>query len=135
MIEPLISLTVKEPHRLYVPGDELEFEFQIDAVKKNELMAVESSVMWYTEGKGDEDLGVHFFERRTPAEADNNDLRLLRRVQIICPNSPLSYSGDIVKILWCVRVRAFLKSGKEVLFELPFVLKNATEMKERVERP
>ncbi len=127
MIEPLISLTVKEPNRIYHPGDELEFEFQIDAIGKDELQAAEASVIWYTEGKGNEDMGVHYFERRTPSDADNNDLRLLRRIRIDCPNSPLSYSGDIVKVHWCVRVRAFLKNSKEVLFEYPFQLQNTPE--------
>jgi hypothetical protein len=99
-------------------------EYQIDAIGENEIAAIEASVLWYTEGKGDEDLGLHFFERRLPADTADSDLRELRRFQTRCPNSPLSYDGDLVKIRWCVRVRVFLPRGKEVFFELPFQLGN-----------
>ena len=121
-IDPLISLMLLEPGKMFQPGDELECEFQIDAVDRNALSAVEASVLWYSEGKGDEDLGVHYFERRVPSELDGNDLRELRRFKTTLPASPLSYDGEIVKIRWCVRVRAFLRRGKEVCFEQPFQL-------------
>ena len=57
-----------------------------------------------------------------PSEADGDDLRELRRFKTTLPASPLSYDGEIVKIRWCVRVRAFLRRGKEVFFEQPFQL-------------
>ncbi len=121
-LEPLISLTIRDRDRVFQPGDELEYEFQIDAVEADELLAVESSVMWYTEGKGDEDMGVHDFRRAVPAETEDGDLRELRRFHIPLPNSPLSYDGKIMKIHWCVRVRVFLRRGKETFMEFPFRL-------------
>jgi hypothetical protein len=121
-MEPLISLTLRDPRRIFQPGDELECEYQIDAVPAEEIQAIEASVLWYTEGKGDEDLAVHYFERRVPGDAENGDLRPLRRFHSRLPNSPLSYNGAIVKIRWCVRVRLFLRRGKEVIFERPFQL-------------
>ena len=48
--------------------------------------------------------------------------RLLYGFGTILPNSPLSYSGSMVKIRWCARVRLFLRRGKELFFEQPFVL-------------
>ena len=122
MMEPLVSIRIKEQGRVFYPGEELECEYQIDVVAKEDLHAVEASVMWYTEGKGDEDLAVHFFERRTTADADEGDLRPMRRFHTILPNSPLSYSGVILKLRWCVRVRAFLGKGREIFFEVPFQL-------------
>jgi hypothetical protein len=116
---------------MYHPGDELECEYQIDAVEADEIQAIEASVLWYTEGKGDEDMAVHFFERRTAADTEDGDLRPLHRFRTMLPNSPLSYSGSIVKIRWCARVRLFLGRGKEIFFEQPFVLGAAlTEMAE-----
>lgn len=126
MMEPLISLTIDSPRLVRKPGDRLYCELQVDAVEKDELKAVEISVLWWTEGKGDEDFGVHFFERRTPADAEDNDLRLLHCFETKLPNSPLTYHGAIVKIRWCVRVRAFLKGGKETFFEHPFELGNSS---------
>ena len=121
-MEPLISLSVREPQRVYLPGDRLAYEYQIDAVEADELAAVEASVMWYSEGKGDEDIGVHYFERHVPAEVEDGDLRPLRKVEVTLPNSPLSYAGAIVKICWCVRVRVFMRRAKEIFFEQPFTL-------------
>lgn len=122
MIEPLISIRLRDQGRTFFPGEELECEYQIDAVDQEDLLAVEASVMWYTEGKGDEDMAVHYFERRVPNDANQGDLRALRTFRTVLPNSPLSYSGVIVKIRWCARIRAFLRRSKEIFFEVPFRL-------------
>lgn len=129
VMEPLLSLQLREPRRVYQPGDELECECQIDAVDADEIQAIEASVLWYTEGKGDEDLGVHYFERRVPADVEDGDLRPMHRFRTLLPNTPLSYSGAIVKVRWCARVRLFLKKGKELFFEQPFVLGNIAAAK------
>ena len=91
-------------------------------------------MLWYAEGKGDEDLGLHFFERRLPGDLPDADLRELHRFKTICPNSPLSYDGQIVSIKWCVRVRVFLPRGKEIFFELPFKLGDLTDAKSHRKR-
>lgn len=121
-MEPLISLCLVGPRRSYAAGEELVAEYQLDAVLPDEIQAVETSVLWYTEGKGEEDLGVHFFERRLPGDAEDGDLRPLRRFRTTLPPSPLSYSGTIFTIRWCVRVRLFLRRGREYMQEQPFTL-------------
>ena len=121
-MEPLISLCMVGPRRSYAAGDELVAEYQLDAVLPDEVQAVEASVLWYTEGKGEEDLGVHFFERRLPADAEDGDLRPLRRFRTTLPSSPLSYSGAIFTIRWSIRVRLFLRRGREYVQEVPFTL-------------
>ncbi|MEX2026601.1 MAG: hypothetical protein WEH44_04860 [Pirellulaceae bacterium] len=122
LMEPLISLCLVGPRRDYSAGEELIAEYQFDAVAADEIQAVESSVLWYTEGKGDEDLGVHFFERRVPSDADQGDLRTLRRFTSQLPSSPLTYAGQLFSVHWCVRVRLFLRRGRELVQEVPFVL-------------
>ena len=121
MMEPLISIQIQNERFCYEPGDRIECDYQIDAVGAGDIQAVEASVLWYTEGKGGEDMGIHFFERRVPTDADG-DLRQWHRFQTILPNSPLSYDGVIVKLRWCVRVRVFLNRGKETFLEQPFQL-------------
>lgn len=121
-MEPLISIRVRDPGRRFCPGEELHWDYQLDAVEAGDVQAIEASVLWHTEGKGDEDLGVHFFERRLPADAEAGDLRSLRRLVTRLPNTPLTYDGVTIKIRWCVRVRAFLRRGREVFFEQTFVL-------------
>lgn len=121
-MDPLISIRQQTTERLYHPGDLLICDYQIDAVDAADLQAVEASVLWYTTGKGDEDLGVHFFQRRTPYDAEQGDLRRLHRFQTILPPSPLSYRGAILRIRWVVRVRTFLRRGREQVADQAFQL-------------
>ena len=121
-MEPLISIRLRDAQRRFRPGSPLCCEYQVDAVDAAEILAVEASVLWHTEGKGDEDLGVHHFERLVAAEVPGRDLRALRQLHTTLPNSPLTYPGVSVKIRWCVRVRVFLRRGKETFFEQTFTL-------------
>lgn len=121
-MEPLLSIQLFGHDPSYNPGATLKCDYQIDAVMPDDLLAVEASVVWFTEGKGDEDMGVHFFERRTKIDIEDGDLRPLRSFQTPLPMSPLSYDGDILQIHWCVRVRAFIKGGKEHWLDHPFLL-------------
>ena len=122
MMEPLISIQIQEFCPSFRPADLLTVDYQIDAVAKEELQSMEASVLWYTEGKGGGDMGVHYFERRVPGDAEDRDLRAWRRFQTTLPNSPMTYEGFLVQIRWCVRVRAFLRHGKHAISEHPFVL-------------
>ncbi len=117
--EPLISMTLLQAQPSYQPGDTLKWEFQLDAVPKEDVKSVETSVLWQTEGKGDEDIGVHYFKRAIKSEFEEGDLRVLQKFETVLPNSPLSYDGSIVKIKWLVRVRAFLAKRKSIEFDIP----------------
>jgi hypothetical protein len=123
MKEPLVSIALKAYTRIFAPGEELIADFQIDAVEPEEVEAVEASVLWYTEGKGDEDIGVHFF-KRFDGQRDPTPLHELRSITTTLPESPLSYDGRIVKIRWCVRVRAFLTRGRFAVADQWFQLGN-----------
>ena len=120
--EPLLSICLVGSKRSFSAGDELLCEYQIDAVDPADIQAVEVSVVWYTEGKGEEDLGVHYFERRLPSDAEDGDLRPMRRLRTRLPNSPLSYAGAILTIRWCVRLRLFLRRRGDYVLEYPFTL-------------
>ena len=106
----------------YQPGETLAGEYRLESLSVAEPSAVEVSVLWYTEGQGDEDLAVHYFERLDRDERPDLDLRRPQRFSVALPPSPLSYAGVIVKIHWCVRVRVFLSRGKELFAEQPFQL-------------
>ncbi len=84
MMEPLISIQIQRDRPCFGPGEVMECDYQIDAVPVEDLAAVEASVLWYTEGKGGEDLGVHYFERRLPhdAEGDLRDGAAFRRCSL-----------------------------------------------------
>jgi hypothetical protein len=122
--QPLISIQIDQGQSAFEPGAVLAGAFQVDAVNPEELRAVEISVLWFTEGTGDEDIGVHFFERLNSDDAPEMNFQERRRFQTVLPNSPLSYEGLSVKICWCVRVRIFLASGRNFVAEKPFQLGN-----------
>ena len=107
--------------RVYQPGGIFSGQYTIDAANPSDIGAVEVSVLWYSEGKGDEDLAVHEFWRKSTEDGDFIDPQRPERFSTTLPQSPLSYDGRIVKIRWCVRVRAFL-GRKEIVAEEPFQL-------------
>jgi hypothetical protein len=88
-------------------------------------------VLWHTEGKGDEDMAVHEFWRCDAEDGRPIDASKPERFSTTLPNSPLSYEGQIIKLRWCVRVRAFPSRGKEVVGEKVFQLGNVSPTRSR----
>ncbi|MCI0361545.1 MAG: hypothetical protein L0211_23930 [Planctomycetaceae bacterium] len=121
-VDPLLSICLAGAKQSFSAGDELVCEYQIDAIDPADIQAVEVSVVWYTEGKGEEDMGVHYFERRLPSDAEDGDLRPMRRLRTRLPNSPLSYAGAILTIRWCIRLRVFMRRRGDSVMEYPFTL-------------
>jgi hypothetical protein len=107
----VVAVELEGGRNVFAPGEVLAGRYRLAADEPAEPEAVEVSVHWFTQGKGDEDLGVHFFERRTresgpPPAPDGTFVTRL-------PRSPLSYDGVLVKVIWCVHVRAVLRGGRE----------------------
>lgn len=121
-MDPHIAIRLWPAGGQFEPDQELSCEYRIEAAYATQVQGVEASVLWYTEGKGEEDLAVHYFERYVPGDVDRGDLRGTRRFATQLPPSPLSYEGVIVKVRWCVRVRAFLRRGRHVVAECSFRL-------------
>ena len=97
----------------YESGDTLSGEFFVDIAEPEAIRVVEISVLWFTEGKGEEDLD------------DNGqfvDMRQSQPFATALPASPLSYDGVLVKIHWCVRIRVFLSRGRDFAAEQSFWL-------------
>lgn len=122
MTAPVLNLQLHEGRKSYQAGETLSGEYRVASCDLGDLRAIEISVLWYTEGKGDEDLAVHYFERLSLDDSQMVDLERPRRFSTVLPNSPLSYEGVIVKICWCVRARLFLARGREVVEERLFQL-------------
>ena len=122
MSDVVIHIRLDTTHDSLRPGDILAGSFSLTGVTSDEIAAVELSVLWHTEGKGDEDLAVHLFQRFSADDAGRIDPRHPVRFSTQLPLSPLSYDGILVKIRWCVRVRVFLQDGQEVVEERPFRL-------------
>lgn len=105
----------------YVPRKSNSNKNQPDGVQGLEL-----SVIWYTEGKGTEDIGVHYFERFTANDIYQNVANRTCNFSTKLPWSPLSYEGHLMKLRWCVRARLFTTKGNDVCTQLPFYLGQVT---------
>jgi hypothetical protein len=123
MSDPQIELVLAGEQQNYQPGETLSGHYRLLGVGARDVQAVELSVLWYTEGTGDEDLAVHFFDRFDPVTR-GTEICQPQYFGTQLPASPLSYPGQIVKIFWCVRVRLFLTHGKDVSAEQTFRLGN-----------
>ncbi len=121
MREPKISLCLDDDGSVYQPGNTLSGEYRLKSVQPEEIRAIEVSVLWYTEGKGDEDMAVHEFWRYGAEDPAGIDLAEPGRFSTVLPYSPLSYDGMIVKVRWCVRVRAFV-GRQEIVGQIHFQL-------------
>lgn len=106
----------------YTAGGFLRASWRVSRVRAEELSSVEVSVLWYTEGKGDEDLSVHHFKRYDGAQLRRLDIAQSQPIQCRLPPSPLSYRGHLMNIQWGIRVRVFSEEGREAVAEHPFYL-------------
>lgn len=160
---PVVIIQLDDPPTYYVPGSTLSGSYRITNVEPEEIKQVEFSVLWFTEGKGDEDMGVAYFsqligtsgmkrvhEDISEEAAGGSDMEVVnmgrRRsylhtehssvkpsmldisgsfpFNVMLPYSPLSYYGKILKIHWSVRVRIFLKNGRDVMHQKIFRVGN-----------
>ena len=128
---PRVTVFFASDQAEYAPGDMLATTYRVAAIDPVTITAVERSVVWYTEGKGEEDFGVVFFHRlladRSNSVSDEATASTTTdwpsgSFSMRLPSSPLSYEGLIVKIRWCVRVRLFFASGRDFVSEHVFFL-------------
>ncbi len=115
---PSVAVHFSRVDRRYEPLERIDVRYVVETGGAV-VRGMERSVLWYTEGKGEEDIWVHFFERmtdRATAAAATGTFGC------VLPRSPLSYEGVIVKIRWCVRVRLFFVGGRDFISEHVFDL-------------
>ncbi len=95
-------------------------KWRISRVPIDQLHGLEASVLWHTEGKGDEDLHVHHFHRLTQQQLRGAGLADEQSITCRLPVTPLSYHGKLITIRWSLRLRLFLVGSREILTEHPF---------------
>ncbi len=122
MSEPRVVIRYDGNGRVYRSGEPLAGEYRLTSIDPDQIKAVEVSVLWSSEGKGDDDMAVHDFRRLSAENGDPIDPAVPGRFNTTLPNSPLTYEGRILKLRWCTRVRVFMAGNKEVVGELPFRL-------------
>jgi hypothetical protein len=120
--DPVVTIRFDGNGQVYRPGEALAGEYLLGSVTPGVVKAIELSVLWYSEGKGDEDLAVHEFWRWSVEDGNLLDPGRPEQFSTTLPASPLSYDGAIMRLRWCVRVRAFLRRGKDVVGQKVFQL-------------
>jgi len=96
--------------------------WRISRVPLEEVQGLEVSVLWHTEGKGDEDFHVHHFHRLGENQIRRVGLADQLSTHCTLPATPLSYQGKLISVRWCIRLRLFLANGREIVAEHPFHL-------------
>ncbi|MFG0291008.1 MAG: hypothetical protein ACF8CQ_22765 [Rhodopirellula sp. JB044] len=117
-----MNVTLCRDDATYAAGGVLKASWRVSRVSLDEISSVEVSVLWYTEGKGDEDLSVHYFRRYDAAQLRERGMVDSQPIQCRLPPSPLSYRGHLLCIQWGIRVRVFVEEGREAVAEHPFYM-------------
>lgn len=128
MPDDAVTIRLDSPEGQYQPGDNLAGTYRIAGA--SEPQSVEISVYWFTEGKGDEDVGVAFFEKRVADDANGPTPQAQGMFSTPLPDSPLSYDGVIVKVRWCVRVRSVALDGTQAVGSVEFRLGDVAAVRE-----
>lgn len=84
---------------VYAPGDEVRGSAAWEL--EEAPTSVSLSLLWYTEGRGDQDIAVvatHDFE--APGQQDRRDFEL------VIPLGPLSFSGTLISLAWALEIVA-----------------------------
>ena len=123
-LTPRINIFLDSKDYIYHPGDCLTGSYRILDVKTDQINSVELSVLWHTEGKGDEDMTVIDYHSLSRQREDWINPHNPFKIETQLPSAPLSYEGLIIKIRWAARVRMTLVSGEEIIAERGFFLKN-----------
>lgn len=118
-LEPRVIAAFDRPSRRYDPEETVRVRYQVAGTGDALVRVIERSALWYSEGKGEEDLGVCFFERLTDPELLPPQQRQ-GEFGFRLPASPMTYEGTIVKIRWCVRVRLFFVGRRDFVSEHVF---------------
>jgi len=92
-----ITIELEQNQTAFQPGDVVAgtAHWQIDPPPKQ----VECRLIWYTQGKGDQDAGlveVLAFEQPSPVDH--------RTFRFTLPNGPYSFSGTLISLTWALEL-------------------------------
>lgn len=91
-----LSITLDGDRRAYRPGDRVRGT--VSWLVDGEPRSVEVHLLWYTEGKGDQAVGVEGSAALAPATEGSAEFDLA------VPAGPWSFAGKLVSLLWAVEL-------------------------------
>lgn len=81
----------------YTPGDEMAgtASWHMDGLTESVVLRL----FWYTEGKGDRDVGVAEELRFDPPSPEDR-----RELRFTLPEGPYSFSGKLISLIWALEL-------------------------------
>ena len=104
----------------YQPGGQVSGSITYSGAEDLSLKRAEVSVLWYTSGKGDQDMSVASLE--TSYEESVLPAGATIPFQATLPDGPRSYDGTLLKIHWVGRIRVFPQNGSDFGAEAEFLV-------------
>jgi hypothetical protein len=104
-----LEILIQSDRGLVKPGGFVRGGFRVLTEAPLPVERVELSVVWQTSGRGDADESVVHLEAMAEGETLTAERAFPFQVQL--PDRPWSYSGQLIKISWTVRVRVFPVDG------------------------
>ena len=102
------------------PGQRIRGGFRLKHEEPLPVKRVETSLLWYTAGKGNQDEEIIWHQ--TTAENDVLDAQRAIPFEAELPERPWSYAGKLIKINWVIRARIFPENGEEIAADYRFQL-------------
>ncbi len=99
-----IHIEIENNQKEFEPGDAISGKVTWDL--ENEPKKVSVNLLWYTDGKGSEDLEVV-----DSMEVESFSCRGNKSFSFVLPDEPYSFSGTLISICWTLE--AFAKKGTD----------------------
>lgn len=91
------------------PGDLLEADIEVISDKPVECHGIEVSVGWHTEGRGDRNSETVYVEPFGVIMELSPDEPVKEFFSCRLPSQPWSYTGELINIVWAVRVKVIFR--------------------------
>ncbi len=106
----------------YHPGETLEAFIQVRPDIQINCRDVEIRVGWHTEGTGDRNSHTHFVDMAGVTSLSPDSV-LEHEISCQLPDSPWSYQGELIQIVWAVYVKIDIAMMPDMNHQQPFVLR------------
>ena len=92
-----LTIQLEQDKTAFRPGDVVAgtIRWQLN----NQVKQVELRLLWYTQGKGDEDVGLI-----DTVSFDQPGLSDQRAFRFTLPNGPYSFSGSLISLTWALEL-------------------------------
>jgi hypothetical protein len=92
-----LAIEIQNGANAFLPGETVEgtVSWQLDRPAET----AELRLFWYTQGKGDQDVGVV-----STVPFANPELQERRVFRVSLPDGPFSFSGKLISLLWALEL-------------------------------